>query len=164
MVAGGSPTPVTAVDMRLIREFWDQAHQDRHDCEIRTMEASDGALLQILIEGEAGRSYRGRDFEEVLQAVRVDFESVGRLLLVNRFRQDAFVSPMSRQMSNGLSCYLVEPRKAVDASMLVKCLELADERHVVIEAEAREFIAHWQSQPPWDVRFPWLGWLKSGRG
>lgn len=66
-------------------------------------------------------------------------------------------------MSNGLGCYLVESRKPVDPSKVVNCLDPADEKDVVTEAEAREFIARWQSQPPWDVRFPWLGWLKGRR-
>jgi hypothetical protein len=120
-------------------------------------------VLEVTVEGEVVRAYRGRDFEDALQNVRADFESLGRLLLVNRFRRDAFVSSMSRQMSNGLRCYLVQPRRPVDPSELVNCLDPTDERSVVTEDEAREFIARWQSQPPWDVRFRWVGWFNGRR-
>ena len=160
---GGSPTPAMAVDMTMRRQFWDQTTRQRRDCEVRVSAVGPDAVLEVSIEGEGFRTFRGYDFEDALQAARADFESLGRLLLVNRFRQDAFVSPMSRQMSNGLSCYLVEPRRSVDPSKLVNCLDPTDERSVVTEAEAREFIARWQSQPPWGVRFPWLGWFKGGR-
>lgn len=150
-----------AVDMTLGRRFWDQTTRQRQDCEVRVSAVGPDAVLEVSIEGEGVRAFRGYDFEDALQSARADFESLGRLLLVNRFRQDAFVSPMSRQMSNGLSCYLVEPRRSVDPSKLVNCLDPTDERSVVTEAEAREFIARWQSQPLWGVRLRWLGWFKS---
>lgn len=47
-------------------------------------------MLEVAIDGEPVRAYRGPDFEAALQGARTDFESLGRLLLVNRFRRDAF--------------------------------------------------------------------------
>lgn len=149
--------------MSLRRQYWDLAARRQRDCEVRTLVVGSEAVLEVSTDGEPVKEYRGHDFEAALEVLRSDFEAMGRLVLINRFRREAFVSPMSRQMSNGLSCYLVKPRRQIDPSMLVRCLDPADARHVVSEAEAREFIGRWQSQPSWDVRFPWLGWLMGGR-
>lgn len=146
--------------MSLRRQYWDLSAGRQKDCEVRTSLVGSDALLEVSAVGEPTRDYQGHDFEDALEALRRDFEAMGRLVLINRFRRDAFVSPMSRQMSNGLSCYLVQPRRPIDSSMLVKCLDPADARYVVAEAEAREFIARWQSRRPREVRFPWSGWLK----
>lgn len=145
--------------MTLRRHYWDKAARLPYECEIGTSDVDAGVLLEVAIDGEPVRVYRGLDFEDALQALRADFESRERLLLVNRFRQNACVSSLSRQMSHGLRCYLVEPRRPVDPSTLVNCLDPAPESEVVTEAEARAFIARWQSQAPWHVRFPLVRWL-----
>ncbi|GGP13236.1 hypothetical protein LDL08_33075 [Nonomuraea glycinis] len=47
------------------------------------------------------------DFEDTLRQLRAELQQQNLLLLCNGFRRDAFVSSMSPQMSEGLSCYLV---------------------------------------------------------
>lgn len=146
--------------MNLERFYRDAQTQLLMSCRLRTSLVGTEAVIHVSVEGECDKEFRGHDFEEAMDALRRDFDAQGRLILINRFRREAFVTPMSRQMSNGLSCYLVEPRRPVDPSRLVACLDSAEERDVVSEHEARAFIACWPSEPPWNVRFPWLGWIK----
>jgi hypothetical protein len=83
------------------------------------------------------------DFEEAFQALRDQFEARRLLLLCNRYRIDAFVSSMSRQMSDGLLCYTVEARVPVDPSRLVECLAPAPLDKVVTREENDAFITAW---------------------
>jgi hypothetical protein len=83
------------------------------------------------------------DFEDALCDLRRSLEEDDLLLLCNRFRVDAFVSSMSRQMTDGLGCYIVEPQWAVDPSLLVDALAPAPRERVAAESEANEFISNW---------------------
>lgn len=142
------------------RHYWDSEARLRRSLLVQAEVVDGDAVIHVSVEAEPDRTYRGRDFEEALEALRGDFEGMGRLVLINRFRRDAFVTSMSRQMSNGLECYLFKARRSIAPSMLVACLDPTEEMYVVLESEAAAFIARWQSEPPWDVRFPWLGWLR----
>jgi hypothetical protein len=51
---------------------------------------------------------------------------------------------MSRQMSNGLSCYLVLSGRPVDLEPLFSCLDTADPRDRSLASEAANFIAKWK--------------------
>lgn len=53
------------------------------------------------VTGGGPVSAAGYDFDEALQGLRVRLESEGLRLLCNRFRRDAFLPSLSRQMSNG---------------------------------------------------------------
>lgn len=76
-------------------------------CVVDTYDAPGACEIVVSVEGRGRLSAAGYDFEEALQGLRVRLESEGLHLLCNRFRRSAFVSSKSRQMSNGLSCYLV---------------------------------------------------------
>lgn len=139
------------------RFFYHATSGQQIPCVLATTQTGDDCVISVQIGGEVPATYRGADFEESLQALRSDFESQGRLLLCNRFRRDAFVTPMSRQMSNGLQCYLVKIRKELDPRALVDCLGPADATSVAPASEAAVFIDRWKSNPPWFARVPWLG-------
>lgn len=85
------------------------------------------------------------DFEDVLIALRTSLEEKGLLLLCNRYRIDAFVSSMSRQMTDGLGCYIVESKCPVDPSVLVNALAPAPLEKVTVRTEAEEFISQWMA-------------------
>lgn len=113
-------------------------------CVVDTREAPVACEIVVWLEGRRPLSAAGYDFEEALQRLRFRLESEGLHLLCNRFRRDAFVSSMSRQMSNGLSCYLVLSGRPVDPERIVPCLDPADARDVVSAAEADNFITRWK--------------------
>lgn len=83
------------------------------------------------------------DFEDPLTELRQELERQGLLLLCNRFRRNAFVSSMARQMSTGLSCYLVTPGQPVDPGNLVDSLGPAPRETVVLAKEGARYIEEW---------------------
>lgn len=83
------------------------------------------------------------DFEDTLTELRQELERQNLLLLCNRFRRNAFVSSMARQMSTGLSCYLVTPGRPVDPEKLVDSLGPAPREAVVLAEEAAKYIEEW---------------------
>lgn len=143
--------------MKLERFLYDATSGRQIPCVVDVTQTGQSCVISVQVGNEDLANYRGDDFEESLQALRSDFESRGRLLLCNRFRRNAFVTSMSRQMSNGLRCYLVEFRKELDPAAMVDCLGPADVEDVVMESDALEFIDRWKSNPPWSARVPWLG-------
>jgi hypothetical protein len=107
---------------------------------------------------------RGCDVEEALQNLRVELESRNWHLLCNRYRRDAFVTSMSRQMSGGLGCYLVKPRRPVSHRQIVHCLEPAGEAMVVSAQEAETFIAEWRrARPGILIRLFWAWRIRLGK-
>lgn len=86
----------------------------------------------------------GDDFEEAFSLLRVQLDEHHSLLLCNRFRRNALATSLSRQMSNGLSCYLVEPGIDLDPELLVDCLGPAPFVDVVEAEEARQFLDEWK--------------------
>ncbi|MEU4513763.1 hypothetical protein AB0G05_30050 [Nonomuraea wenchangensis] len=83
------------------------------------------------------------DFEDPLTELRQELERQGLLLLCNRFRRNAFVSSMARQMSTGLSCYLVTLGQPVDPGNLFDSLGPAPREAVVLAKEGAKFIEEW---------------------
>ncbi|MDA0631909.1 hypothetical protein OUY22_00645 [Nonomuraea sp. MCN248] len=83
------------------------------------------------------------DFEDPLTELRQELERQGLLLLCNRFRRNAFVSSMARQMSTGLSCYLVTRGLPVDPGNLVDSLGPAPRETVVLAKEGARYIEEW---------------------
>jgi hypothetical protein len=141
--------------------------------ELSVVEGSTGRVLPCVVEGSSGdessRELRvtadgltelvgeGYDFEEALQVLRARLEDRGLLLLCNRFRRDALVTPLSRQMSGGLSCYLVRPRVDLDPKRLVECLGPADRSLVVTTSEAEAFLANWKAWFEKPALLRWIG-------
>jgi hypothetical protein len=114
-----------------------------------TTNESPGSCQVAVSLNEADVVYgQGYDFEAALQSLRAEMESRGLHLLCNRYRRNAYVTSLSRQMSRGLGCYLVEPRRPVDPDRIVDCLGVASESDVVSTEEAEAFIAQWKSRPP----------------
>lgn len=113
-------------------------------------------VLRLTDDHENELTGEGYDFEEALQVLRARLEHRGLLLLCNRFRFDALVTPLSRQMSDGLSCYLVRPRVDLDPGKLVECLGPADRSVVVTSSEAEAYIANWKAWFEKPVR-RWIG-------
>jgi hypothetical protein len=93
-------------------------------------------MLRLASDGVGILTGEGYDFEEALQVLRTRLEYGGLLLLCNRFRRDALVTSLSRQMSDGLSCYLVKARVDLAPENLVECLGSADRSVVVRTGEA----------------------------
>lgn len=83
------------------------------------------------------------DFEDTLRQLRAELERQNLLLLCNRFRRNAFVSSMARQMSDGLGCYLVVAGEPVSPELIVESLAPAPREDVVLADEAGKFINDW---------------------
>ena len=128
-------------------------------CVVETRDASGACEIVVSVEGRSPLSAAGYDFEEALQGLRVRLESEGLHLLCNRFRRDAFVSPTSRQMSNGLSCYLVRSGRPVDPEQIVPCLDPAHTSDVVSASEAGSFIAQWKESAAAPALVRWFNRL-----
>ena len=127
-------------------------------CVVESSSSADGSssVLRLTADGLAELIGEGYDFEEAFQGLRARLEERGLLLLCNRFRRDAFVTSMSRQMSDGLACYLVRPRADLDPEQVVECLGPADRSAVGTTSEAEVFIANWKA---WFGRPPLLRWI-----
>jgi hypothetical protein len=115
------------------------------------------SVLRLTADGGTELTGEGYDFEEALQVLRARLDDRGLLLLCNRFRRDALVTPLSRQMSDGLSCYLVRPRFDLDPEELVECLGPADRSVVVATSEAEAFIANWKAWFEKPALLRWFG-------
>ena len=85
------------------------------------------------------------DFEDAIAKLRSELEAVGLLMACNRFRGDAFVSSLARQMSAGLGCYLVRRRQPVDPEQLVASLDEADVDAIAERSKSppRAFLEAW---------------------
>jgi len=110
-----------------------------------SLDASDG-LHRIVIALDDERSYEVAsdvDYEDALDRVRTLLEAESLLLLCNRFRIDAFVSSMVRQMTDGLGCYLVEERRPVSPDQIVESLARAPAEMVSTRADNEAFLHAW---------------------
>ncbi len=116
-------------------------------CVVEGSTSDDGSssILRVTAEGLTALAGEGYDFEEALQVLRTSLEDRGLLLLCNRFWRDAFVTSMSRQMSDGLSCYLVRPKVHLDPEQVVECLGPADRLVVATIGEAEAFVSNWKA-------------------
>ena len=117
------------------------------ECEVVLSRRGDQYSLKVvLVDGSLlAEASSAVDFEDALSALRATLEKQNRLLLCNRYRIDAFVSSMSRQMSDGLSCYIVVPNRPVDTSQIVDALASAPSHMVSTRAEADEFSSQWKA-------------------
>lgn len=116
-----------------------------------------GVSLGEAIAKSGRRSKDGR--VGPFQGLRVRLETEALHLLCNRFRRDSFVSSISRQMSNGLSCYLVLSGRPVDPEQIVPCLDPADASDVVSASEADSFIAKWKDSTAAPALVRWFNCL-----
>jgi hypothetical protein len=114
------------------------------------------SVLRLTADGLAELIGEGYDFEEAFQVLRTLLEERGLLLLCNRYRRNAFVTSMSRQMSDGLACYLVRPRAHLDPEQVVACLGPADRSAVGTIAEAEVVIANWKAWFQKPALFRWI--------
>jgi hypothetical protein len=113
-------------------------------CQVTTQTDGETRELRLVRAGTSPVVVRSSiDFEDALEQLRAELERQGLLLLCNRFRRNAFVSSMSRQMTDGLSCYLVDAGKPVSPEVIVECLGPAPRKDVVLADEAARFIGRW---------------------
>lgn len=115
------------------------------ECEVVLHRAGDHRTLRVVLpDGSVmAEANSAEDFEDALTSLREELEDQNIFLLCNRYRIDAFVSTMSRQMSDGLGCYIVKRHRPVDPSLIVGALEPAPPQKVSTKADADEFIARW---------------------
>ncbi|MBT0768524.1 hypothetical protein KIH74_06280 [Kineosporia sp. J2-2] len=135
-------------------------------CAVTASESSESCAVSVSVDSVTVARGEGDDFELAFQLLRAELEALGLHLLCNRYRRDAFVTSLSRQMSGGLGCYLVEPRRPVDPGRIVDCLGPARASDVVSKEEADAFIAGWRSRPPL-LLLPillWRSWRERVRG
>ncbi|MDR8413069.1 hypothetical protein MTP10_30595 [Nonomuraea sp. 3-1Str] len=83
------------------------------------------------------------DFEDCLVQLRRELERQHLLLLCNRYRRNAFVSSMARQMSGGLACYLVDLGVPADPATVVGSVDPAPSDEVAMAREQEKFIEEW---------------------
>ncbi|MFI7692414.1 hypothetical protein ACIBQ6_25325 [Nonomuraea sp. NPDC049655] len=125
-------------------ELVDMVDESFSRCQVMTW--TDGETYELRLD-RAGvspiRVLSSVDFEDGLRQLRTELERRNLLLLCNRYRRDAFVSSMSRQMSEGLSCYLVVAGEPVSPELLVDSLGPAFRGDVVSAEEASKFIGEW---------------------
>jgi hypothetical protein len=115
-------------------------------CVVTLRDIEDDDICELRLDREAAPPLVFRspvDFEDTLIELRKELERQGLLLLCNRFRRNAFVSSMARQMSTGLSCYLVSPGKPVDREKLADSLGPAPREDVVLAGEGATYISEW---------------------
>ena len=86
----------------------------------------------------------GYDREEAFQVLRSHLDSINRVVLCNRYRKDAFVTPMARQMSDGHACYLVKYFRHLDVERMADCFGHAPARLVSTRAENEAFLNRWR--------------------
>jgi hypothetical protein len=105
----------------------------------------DGAcVVELSAEGSRQLEFASAvDFEEALSSLRLALEARGAILLCNRYRRNAFVSSLARQMTNGLGCYLVRRGRPVEPSQIVESLGPAPSDQVALAVDARAFVAEW---------------------
>jgi hypothetical protein len=116
-------------------------------CVVTTSESTESCGISVSLDESDAVQGRGYDFEEALKVLRAQLEARGLHLLCNRFRRAAYVTSLSRQMSRGLGCYLVVPRRPVDPAQIVVCLGAASQSDVVSAEIAEVFIAKWKARP-----------------
>ncbi len=110
---------------------------------------------RVLLQGaEIQATASGYDYEEALDGLRETLESQGVFLLCNRFRRNAMVTSMCRQMSDGLACYLVKPFKAVGPEYVVESLGSAPAQDVCSIAESESYLRKFKGwfALPWPLR------------
>ena len=115
------------------------------ECKVTWSKSATAA--HIMINTPSGYSAETRsdvDFEEALVELRSLLEAEGKVLACNRFRRNAFVSPMSRQMSDGLGCYLVRFGQPVDPEKIVRSLDSADPSKLATAAANEAFLRRWK--------------------
>lgn len=127
-------------------ELVDLADESRRPCVVTVQDTDDTCELRLDRENDSSLVFSSQmDFEEALIHLRQELERQHLLLLCNRYRRDAFVSSMARQMSNGLSCYLVKPRVPVSPDQLVDSLAPAPRQTVVLAEEGAKYIEEWKA-------------------
>ncbi|MEV0591800.1 hypothetical protein [Nonomuraea cavernae] len=115
-------------------------------CVVTLRDVEDDEICELRLDREDASPLIFRspvDFEDTLIELRKELERQGLLLLCNRFRRNAFVSSMARQMSTGLSCYLVSPGKPVDPEKLADSLGPAPREDVVVAEQGAKYINEW---------------------
>ena len=114
------------------------------ECEVEHHRAGDEFTIRLtMADGRRLDVRSALDFEEALDRLRTLLEEQDLLLLCNRYRMDAFVTSMSRQMSDGLGCYIIRWRRPIDPSQVVSSLDPAPLEMVTSKADAAAFIATW---------------------
>jgi hypothetical protein len=127
-------------------EAADLADESRLSCVVTLRDIEDGDVceLRFVRQNAPPLLYQSpTDFEDTLLELRRELERQGLLLLCNRFRRNAFVSSMARQMSTGLSCYLVSPGEPVDPDNVFASLGPAPRESVVLATEGAKYIHDW---------------------
>ena len=115
LVSGSRTRTIWVVEMALVKLSLVENSEGRiFSCVVATFLSADRSVLRLSSDDVGVVVADGYDFEEALQGLRAQLEKRGYLLLCNRYRRDAFVTSLSRQMSGGLSCYLVEPWADLD--------------------------------------------------
>lgn len=115
----------------------------REKCAIAHEVSDGGYQLSLTSEALSCEVSSHFDFEESLQALWDKLEEHGLVLLINRYRRNAFVTHMSRDMSDGLGCYLVRMGRPVRPRQIVSSLAGAPKRTVGTRREAEEFGKRW---------------------
>jgi hypothetical protein len=115
------------------------------ECEVTLNHVGERRTLQVtLVDGtQVAEATSPVDFEEALTALRATLDGKDLLLLCNRYRIDAFASSLSRQMSDGLACYIVERNRPVAPELTVESLAPAPPEKVSTRADADRFMADW---------------------
>ncbi|MGP3911317.1 hypothetical protein [Nonomuraea sp. 10N515B] len=124
----------------------DTATGVKEACTIVSRHDEDHSLYEIEIKrgDETVLAVQAKeDFEEALQMMRTRLEQRNLLLLINRYRKNAFVSTMARQMSDGQACYLVRMGRPVSRRQIVDSFDPAPASKVVTQREADEFLEQW---------------------
>ena len=130
------PSPETVERKLLFRgEKW--------PCRLDAHHSPSGHSVTVSVDVDPWFRGFGSDLEEALGNLRQRLDEFDALLLINRFHRDAFTSSMSRQMSGGRQCYLVEQGRPVSPEMLVDALGPASVEDVVTAEENAERVRSW---------------------
>lgn len=113
-------------------------------CEAVWSRTKAGAEIAVFrSSGQVVEVCSDRDFEDALHRLRCILEADGLVLACNRFRRDAFASSMSRQLSDGLRCYLVSYGRLADPHRIFDSFGSTDPLKVASVSANRAFVRRW---------------------
>ena len=108
------------------------------------LRATPDGVAAFVVGGNLGTFQgRGESVDEALLDLWNDLESSGTRLSINRFRRNAFMTGLARQMGGGLACYLVEWGRPVGPEYIAPALASTDPRAVVSPSEHAAYINAW---------------------
>jgi hypothetical protein len=125
-------------------QILNKVSEETIECFVELSDLDRSKMIRVCVNDMTLARVEGYDFEEALANLGGLLERSNQVMLCNRFRRNALVTSLSRQMSGGLGCYLVLPRQHLNPDRIVHCLAPAPAEEVVFLHEAESYLADWK--------------------